>query len=86
MGVNEPDRDVSADRSVERAWVTRWREAGPALAEQRARELREMTAAQALAAAEALLSLALVFPLAPSRLTDSGLVRQQAFFHRRLPP
>jgi hypothetical protein len=77
---------VGRDRSVEQAWVTRWREADLALAEQRARELREMTDEQALAAAEALLSLALVVPLAPSRLADSGLVRQQALFHRHAPP
>jgi hypothetical protein len=77
---------VDAARSVEAAWVARWREAGLALAEQRARELRGMTEAQALAAIEALLSLALVLPLSPSRLTDCGLVRQQALFHRRLPP
>jgi hypothetical protein len=80
------NRRVDTARSLEQAWVAKWREAGPALAEQRAQELREMTEAQALAAAEALLSLALVFPLSTSRLTDSGLVRQQALFHRRLPP
>jgi hypothetical protein len=65
--------------------MAQWREASLALAEQRTRELREMTAEQALAAADALLSLALVIPLAPARLTDSGLARQQALFHRRLP-
>jgi hypothetical protein len=76
---------VGTGRSVEQVWVAQWCEAGPALAEQRARELREMSEAQALAAAEALLSLALLHPLNASRLTESGLVRQQALFHR-LPP
>jgi hypothetical protein len=86
LGVAAIIRGVGSDGSVEEAWVARWREAAPALAAQRARELREMTDAQALAAAEALLSLALALPLAPVRLTDSGLVRQQALFRRRLPP
>jgi hypothetical protein len=80
------NRRVDRIPTVEQAWVARWREAGPALAEQRARELREMTEAQALAAIDALLSLALVVALPASRLGDSGLVRQQALFHRRLPP
>lgn len=61
-----------------------WRAASVALAEQRKRELREMSAQQALAASEALLSLVPLIPLHPSRLTDSGLVRQQALFRRRL--
>ena len=37
---------------------------------------------EALAASDALVSLATVLPRNTNRLTDSGLVRQQALFHR----
>ena len=63
--------------------MKQWRRAAGALAAQRRRELRALTDAEALAAADALLSLATVLPLDPRRLSDSGLVRQQALFHRR---
>lgn len=65
--------------------MAQWRSAAIALAEQRARELGDLTAADALAASEALLSLALAVPIDPQRLTGSGLVRQQELFHRRVP-
>ena len=65
-----------------RQWMEQWRRAGPALEAQRRQELRAMSDAEALAACEALLSLVAVVPIAPHRLTDSGLVRQQALFHR----
>ena len=42
-----------------------------------------MSDQDALAASEALLAMALVIPLKPERITDSGLVQQQALFHRR---
>ena len=67
----------------QRAWMEQWRRAGPALEAQRRQELRAMSEAEALAASEALLSLLAVVPVDPNRLTDSGLVRQQALFHRR---
>ena len=67
----------------QRAWMGQWRRAGPALEAQRRQELRAMSEAEALAASEALLSLLAVVPVDPNRLTDSGLVRQQALFHRR---
>jgi hypothetical protein len=69
--------------AAQKAWMAQWRAAGVALAEQRKHELRAMSAGEALAASEALLSLALLIPLSPSRSTGSGLVRQQALFHRR---
>src|SRR5688500_13758431 len=72
---------MSAD--AERRWMAQWRRAGPALEAQRRQELRTMSDAEALAACEALLSLAGTVPISPDRLTDSGLVRQQALFHRR---
>lgn len=70
-------------RREQREWLRQWQGAGPALAEQRKRELREISESQALSASEALLSLATMVPLAPSRRTHSGLVEQQALFHRR---
>lgn len=44
---------------TQKRWVATWRAAGVALAEVRAEELRSMTPAQALQAAESLLALAL---------------------------
>jgi hypothetical protein len=69
--------------AAQKAWMAQWRTASAALAEQRKQELRAMSAREALAASDALLSLALLIPLPPSRSTGSGLVRQQALFHRR---
>jgi len=62
--------------------MTQWRRAAVALEEQRRRELRALSDREALAASDALLSLATVLPRNTNRLTDSGLVRQQALFHR----
>ena len=71
------------DPAAQEAWIAQWRSAAIALAEQRARELGGLTDAEALAASDALLSLALVVPIDPARLTGSGLVHQQELFHRR---
>jgi hypothetical protein len=71
------------DPAEQAAWMAQWRSAAVALAEQRERELRDLTDAEALAASEALLALACVVALDPARLTGSGLVRQQELFHRR---
>ena len=71
------------DRASQRAWMAQWRRAAVALQQQHKHELRTMSTEDALAASEALLSLALVLPLDPGRLANSGLVRQQAIFHRR---
>lgn len=65
-----------------RRWLEQWTSAGPALAELRKRSLRELTESQALAASEAVLSLALLSPLSQRRREHSGLVTQQALFHR----
>jgi hypothetical protein len=67
---------------AQREWLRQWESAGPALAEQRKKELRELSVSQALAASDALLSLAATAALDPSRRTHSGLVEQQALFHR----
>ena len=67
------------------SWLQQWRAAGPALEEVRERELGDLTDEQALAATEALLSIESTMPLPPDRLGTSGLVAQQALFHRRAP-
>jgi hypothetical protein len=67
-------------------WMAQWRSAGPALAEQRARELRGLTDERARAATAALLDLAAAVPIPAARWGWSGLVVQQALFHGKLPP
>ncbi len=68
--------DVQANQ-----WLRQWKSAGPALAEVRKRELRELTDEEALRASEAVLSIPAP-PVSPERWTTSGLVEQQAWFHR----
>ena len=70
------------DSAAQRAWMEQWRNAAAALEEQRRLELRLLSDHDGLAASEAVLSLALLTPITPARLTDSGLVRQQRLFHR----
>jgi len=65
-----------------RAWMEQWRAASHALAEQRRRELRQLTDEAALAAAEALLSMADPRAVPGHRRSSSGLVDQQALLHR----
>jgi hypothetical protein len=69
----------------EREWIRQWKNASEALAEQRRSDLRRMTDAEALAAAENLLSLVGTVALSPARSVSSGLVEQQALLHRRSP-
>jgi len=57
-----------------------------ALAEQRVRELRALTEEEARAAIAALLDLGASLPIPPEREKTSGLVTQQALFHRKRPP
>lgn len=64
---------------IERVVVEQWRAAGPALAEVRRRELREMTDEQA---AEAVLTLLDLAALLPTKVGGSGLVEQQRLFAR----
>jgi hypothetical protein len=68
---------------MERAWIAQWRVAAVELADQRRRELRGLSAEAALAASNALLSLAATIPVSLARIKDSGLVRQQELLHRR---
>ncbi|HPA50593.1 MAG TPA: hypothetical protein PLP50_03240 [Thermoanaerobaculia bacterium] len=74
-----------APASAASSWLKQWQAAGPALEEVRRRELRELPDDEALAAAEALLSLAASSPLPEERRISSGLVTQQALLHRRRP-
>lgn len=71
------------DDTAQRRWAAQWKAAGPALAEQRRAELRALTPSQALAAAEALLSLAGPGGRTDARGGDSGLVEQQRLFHAK---
>jgi len=73
-------RQASAQR---RRWIEQWHGAGPALAALRRRELAALGDEQALAATEALLSLAAGCAPDPRRIATSGLVAQQALLHRR---
>jgi len=69
----------------QRRWVQQWSEAAQALEEQRRSELRALSPDAALAASDALLSLAAPRELAAGRRTHSGLVEQQRLFQRRRP-
>lgn len=73
---------MADDMAPLRRWVDRWRRAGPALEQQRRRELRDMTDKEARAAIDAALSLALSSYIPPKRQRYSGLVEQQALFRR----
>lgn len=68
---------AAEDRTV--VVVAQWRRAGPALAQVRRDELRRLTDAEALAAAEDLLDLLRLLPPAAG---VSGLVEQQRLFAR----
>ena len=67
----------------ERSWLAQWRAAAVALERQRIDELRALSTERALAASEALLSLAEPDRVFGDRRSFSGLVGQQALFHRR---
>jgi hypothetical protein len=67
----------------ERAWMAQWRSAERDLAELHRSNLAALTDEEALRASEILLALAAATPLPSDRLRESGLVAQQALFHRR---
>jgi hypothetical protein len=73
-------KSLTADE--QRQWVAQWKTASRALSEQRAKELREMTADQAAAAVSAVLDLATSVPLRPARESHSGLVELQAYLKK----
>ena len=74
---------MTPDTAAQREWIRQWREAGPALAAERREQLLHLSDERALAASEALLSLVTTVTLSPGRRRWSGLVEQQALFHRR---
>lgn len=76
----KPVKEISSRAA---SWLQQWRAAGPALEEVRKQELRDLTAEEALAATDELLSMAIPAPLSSERLLSSGLVLQQAVLHRR---
>jgi hypothetical protein len=61
-------------------WARQWSEAAGALEEQRRSELRALTANRALAASDALLSVASPGDLPADQRGHSGLVEQQRLF------
>jgi hypothetical protein len=77
---------MTPEAATQREWLRQWNDAGPALAALRREELRHLSDERALAASEALLSLVLTVSLSPRRRHWSGLVEQQALFHRRRSP
>ncbi len=63
----------------QRRWVEQWRQTAIALDEVKRDELANLTEEQAWQSTERLLELA---PYYRRKTTTSGLVEQQAFFHR----
>ena len=68
-----------------RGYVKGWAETDRLLQELRWRELAALDTRQALAAADALIEAAMLVPVPPARRHWSGLVDQQALFHRPKP-
>jgi len=66
----------------EAQWLRQWKSAATALDEQRAGELRRMTAADAWAAIEAVLTFPVSTPLPEERQLHSGLVDMQQYFKK----
>ena len=73
----------NVSREAARNYVRQWSDTGRVLNEQRWRELAALDTERALAASDALIDAALLVPLPESRRSASGLVEQQALFHRR---
>ena len=77
---------MTLEAAIQRRWLKQWSDAGAALAANRREELLHLSDERALAASEALLSLVTTVTLSPGRRHWSGLVEQQALFHRRPAP
>lgn len=77
---------MNPDAATQQEWLRQWKNAGPALAANRREELLRLSDEHALAASEALLALVTTVSLSTRRLNSSGLVEQQALFHRRRCP
>ena len=77
------DNQAMPTEAEQRRWIAQWQAARPALRAQRATELAALSDQQALAAADALLTVASSAGLPPAARASSGLVQQQALFHRK---
>ena len=77
---------MTLEGATQREWLQQWKDAGLALAASRRDALLRLSDERALAASEALLSLVKTVTLNPRRFRWSGLVEQQALFHRRPSP
>ena len=82
MSAMNPATPVTLEQ--QKQWLEQWKNAGVELAAERKKALRRMSHDRALAASDALLALADPSKLSPARRKSSGLVQQQALFHRPL--
>ena len=80
------DNRAMPSETEQRKWVRQWQAARETLRLQRVSELAAMSDDEALAAADALLTVAAVVELPPASGAWSGLVQQQALFHRKAVP
>lgn len=69
----------------QRAYVQGWKETGRILEEIRWRELREIDDRAALVATDSLIEIGAMTPISERRRSWSGLIEQQALFHRPSP-
>jgi hypothetical protein len=76
---------LPVDLDTQKAWARQWARAGEALAEVRRAELRALTAEQALAASDDLLSMCDRFSPSSAKWTTSGLVELQRLLSRARP-
>lgn len=72
-----------ATHGQEAAYIKQWAETGRLLEEQRWAELARLTPEEGIMASDALIAAALTVPVPRARQIWSGLVEQQAAFHRR---
>jgi len=70
----------------QRAWMAQWNDARQALQAQHDGEVQGLSNEDALAAADALLTIRNLEAVSEGRRTSSGLVRQQALFRRQATP
>jgi hypothetical protein len=77
------DNQTMPSAAEQRRWIAQWQGARAALRAQRASELAALSDDEALAAADALLTVAAIVDLATASRDSSGLVQQQALFHRK---
>lgn len=73
---------LPVDLDTQKAWARQWARAGEALAQVRRAELRSLTAEEALAASDDLLSLSDRLCESSARWTTSGMVEQQRLLSR----